>query len=149
MRPRDLIGFARKAIDVAVNRGHDRVQMADLEQAERDHSDDMLQGLAFELIDSYPEFDAVLDAFIGEAPELSEEDLNVLLEAAGVPPERVSELRQLLLWFGFLGVKPGDGGDSKFAYALKYNLKKLQVFKDRHHGSYVIHPAFRTALECQ
>jgi hypothetical protein len=48
MRPRDLLKFVHKAIEVAVNRGHSRVTADDLHQAEAAFSEDMLLGMNWE-----------------------------------------------------------------------------------------------------
>src|ERR1019366_10033673 len=43
MRPRDLIGFLRQCVSVAINRGSSKVLEADILQAEKQYSEDQLQ----------------------------------------------------------------------------------------------------------
>ena len=54
MRPRDLIRFLRKAVEVAVNRGHQRVQADDFTSAESTYSEELLVSINYEVGDVAP-----------------------------------------------------------------------------------------------
>ena len=47
MRPRDVLSFVRKAIEVATNRGHERVTHDDLNAAEDEYSEDYVLSFEF------------------------------------------------------------------------------------------------------
>lgn len=146
MRPRDLLRFLRQCVNVAVNRGHNRVTENDILQAQKDYSEDQLQEVSFELRDISPNFPDILYSFIGCSPILEEENLTEILSAAQVAPEELDKLRKLLLWFGFIGVLD-QGGEERYAYEYHYGVSRMlhdAVSPNR----FVIHPAFRSALGC-
>lgn len=147
LRPRDILNFVRKCIQVAVSRGHDRVEQEDITAAEKEFSDDMLNELQYEMRDIFPQFPDLPLAFIGEGPSLSSEDIDLLLVESGLPEACVTRVRDILLWFAFLGVR--KNGDEHYAYQFLYNMPKLQALLkgvDTADRAYVIHPGFRMAL---
>lgn len=146
MRPRDLLNFLHRAIEVAVNRGHERVRQDDIEKAERLFSEDILIETSFEIRDVYPQAADPLYGFLGAETELRADQVKPMLEEAGVPAKSVDECVRLLAWFGFLGVREGND-DARFSYQMRYNLAKLLEPVRRGRGHFVIHPAFRRALE--
>jgi hypothetical protein len=149
MRPRDLLKFVHKAIEVAVNRGHARVSAADLRQAEATYSEDMLLSMNFELGDVSPPLVDAVYHFIGCATVMPQDEVQRRLEEGGIPPADVSSTLELLLWFGFLGVQdPGRDEQPAYSYEVSYNLAKLLAGLKGGRGRLVVHPAFRTALSC-
>lgn len=126
MRPRDLLRFVHKAIEVAINRGHRVVTAADLLKAEAAYSEDMLRGLSFELGDVNP---ALVDAvyhFIGCPSVMPQDDVRTRLVEGGVPAVDVQSTLEHLLWFGYLGVQDsGRDGLPVYSYQVGYNLAKL------------------------
>jgi hypothetical protein len=81
-RPRDFLGFVHLAIEVAVNRGHDRVLENDLRQAEKRYSEDMLKMLDFELRDIYPDVKDILYEFLGCEVRMRKEAVVALLRGS-------------------------------------------------------------------
>jgi hypothetical protein len=143
MRPREVLHFVRDCIDVAVNRGREKVSEEDVLHAEKSYSDDALVDLTLELKDISPEFSNVPYGFIGTHSVLSESEARQLLHHVGVRDEMLTKVLELLLWFGFLGlhIYPDE---ERYAYQFQHNVQMMRSGI----GSfrYCIHPAFRRAL---
>jgi hypothetical protein len=148
MRPRDFLTFLHSAIEVAINRGHDRVLEDDLRHAEKLYSEDMLKTIGFELRDVLPESPSLLYTLLGCRSRLSKEEVTSLLRTAGVNDHKLEESIRLLCWFGVLGVVSLDSQEEHFAYEVRYDLTRLITPVEKERGQFVIHPAFRAALEC-
>ncbi|AFL90256.1 hypothetical protein Terro_4049 [Terriglobus roseus DSM 18391] len=147
MRPRDLISFLRQCINVAVNRGNTKVLEADILQAEKQYSEDQLQGIFFELSDTKREFAELPYAFIGSPSLLDRNEIEAKVTGFGVPQAIVEEAVQILLWFGFLGMI-GTDGEEKYAHMYQYGVQRM--LREATPGTrWVIHPAFRSVLGCE
>jgi hypothetical protein len=146
MRPRDLLMFLGDAVQVAIDRGHDHVEEADIRQAEIGYSEDMLLGLIYEIEDTRPEVAPAAYGFYGvEAPLKLDEALARIVEA-GVTEVRAQDAMELLLWYGFLGVRMHADGSEQYSFQVRYNLRRLLHALRTGQGSVVVHPAFRVAL---
>jgi hypothetical protein len=143
MRPREVLRFLRDCIDVAVNRGREKVGEDDVLQAEKSYSDDALVDLTLELKDITPELCDVPYGFIGTHSILSESETKQLLARVGVTEEMLTKVLELLLWFGFLGlhIYPDE---ERYAYQFQHNVQMMRSGIDSFR--YCIHPAFRRAL---
>ncbi len=75
MRPRDLLTFLHRSIEVAVNRGHTKVTVDDILQAEKSYSEDMVLATAYEIADTLPQFADILYAFQGMQRTLSKTEV--------------------------------------------------------------------------
>lgn len=148
MRPRDFLSFIHRAIEVAVNRGHVRVLEEDLIQAEKLYSQDMLKSTHFELRDVYSGVPELLYGFLGGKSSLSQKEVIESIRDVDVEETGVQKALDLLLWFGVLGVESRANGETRYSYQVAYDMVKLLTPMKRSEGHYVIHPAFRTALEC-
>ncbi len=147
LRPRDILNFVRKSVQVAVSRNHLRVEPEDVNTAEQDFSEDMLNELRYEMRDIFPELPNLLLTFFGAKKNLSRDDINVLFLDAQVSEDRLDEVLDILLWFSFLGVHQDD--DEHYSYRFLYNIPKLKSLvkdKDSSLRAFCIHPAFRVAL---
>ena len=141
MRPRDLLRFIRRCVEVAVNRKHDRISAEDLLKAEESYSEDLLLETQFELRDVYRRQADPLYEFLGCNTYLSKVDVM----------QRVKDdekLIELLVWFGFLGVQEVKSNEPKFSYEVRYNIPKLLAPVEQGRATFVVHPAFRRALSC-
>ena len=148
LRPRDVLNFVRKCILIAASRNHIRVEQEDITSAEREFSEDMLNALSYEIRDVFPEYPKVLNAFIGQNHRLSTEDLEIIIMDTGVPEQEIENVKDTLLWFSFLGITHEE--DARYSYQIGYNLAKLKNYIQSTNPQalvYVIHPAFRVALE--
>jgi hypothetical protein len=146
MRPRDLLMFLRRAVEIAVNRGHTKVFKEDILEAEKVYSEDIFLMTSFEIADTHLEYQDVLYYFQGCQGVLSSTDLDTLLARNDIGVEKRAPLIDLLLWFSFLGVATGDPDDARYSYNVGYNLRHLTEPIERGRGRFVVHPAFRSAL---
>jgi hypothetical protein len=145
MRPRDLLRFLRRAVDVAVNRGHSLVRAEDLATAEATYSEELLLSINYEVSDVRKEYVDLLYEFIGSPSAMSRDEVIAKLSSA-VGKDRAEDALHLLLWFGFLGVTEHGQEDPQYSYQVRYNLAKLIAILNRSSAQAVIHPAFRVAL---
>jgi hypothetical protein len=145
MRPRDLLQFLQRAIEVAINRGHSVITSDDIKYAERSFSEDLLLAIAFEIQDTYPVYTNVHYQFEGQSPTIAAEVLPVIIEQAGVASDETAIAIDLLLWYGFLGVQIGNG-EPKYSYDVRHNVERLKALIATSAGQYVIHPGFGAAL---
>ena len=143
MRPREIIRFTRKALEVAINRNHDKVLEDDILYAEVGYSEDSLQDLMFELKDINLKYQDLLYSFFYCKSRLSYRDVEILIKKEIVEEEEVRKIIDILVWFGFLGVVVNQ--ETKFSYQVQYNIRKLNI-SDK--SILEIHPAFRSGLEC-
>ncbi len=146
MRPRDLLNFVQRAIEVALNRGNDKVTIEDIIQAEHSYSQDIFLATAFEIEDTHPNFADALYAFQGCSKLLSKEDVEDILGKGDVPREAMGKAIELLLWFGFIGVTLNETSEAKYSYQVRYNLRQLLAPINRNEGIFSIHPCFQAAL---
>jgi hypothetical protein len=145
MRPRELLRFVRDCINVAVNRRHEQVTEDDILHAERSYSDDALVDLSLELKDVRPDFANAAYAFIGAQTHLPTSEVGIGLMKAGIPVDKLEQVRELLLWFGFLGIYVYPD-EERYSYQFEHNLQKMKSGMDQF--TYCIHPAFRQCLGC-
>lgn len=147
MRPREMLAFARECIDVAVNRGHEKVQEADILQAERSYSENALVDISSELKDVATGYADVPYAFIGTKTTLSRGQVDDCLLQAGVAREGLDRVVDLLLWFGFLGFHAA-ADEERYSYQFQHDMKRMRGGLGAE-SSYCIHPAFRSVLGCE
>ncbi len=148
LRPRDILNFVRKCIQVAVSHSHSRVEQEDIMSAEEAFSEDMLNELRYELRDIYPDLDDPLLEFLGTDYKLSKDELDLILMEAKVLETRLDRVRDLLLWFCFIGVTKNN--EKHYAYQVQYSIPKLLAIikeKKANEKAFIIHPAFRKTLE--
>ena len=146
MRPRDLIGFLRQCVSVAVNRGSNKVGEADILQAEKQYSEDQIQALFDELRDINSQFADLPYGFIGSPVTMSRSVLESRVREMGVSAEKIGEAIDILLWFGFFGIVDAEG-EEKYAHMYQYGIKRM-LREVGEKTPFVIHPAFRSVLAC-
>ena len=146
MRPRDLLMFIQRCVEVAINRGHDQVGAEDLRQAEHGYSEDMLLGLSYEIDDTRPHLADAVYGFYATPSHMTREQALALLAKAGLPAEHRDDALSHLLWSGFLGVAPAGGEEAQYAYGVRFNVRRLEHSLATGAGRAVVHPAFRAAL---
>jgi hypothetical protein len=76
---------------------------------------------------------------------LSREQLDGLLRDRGVAGEAAAQAVELLLEFGFLGVKAA-GSDATYAYEVRHSLDRLLANSKQPGAVFVVHPGYRAAL---
>ena len=147
LRPRDVLNFVRKSIQIAVSRGRSRVGEDDILNAEIGFSEDMLNDLRYEIRDMFPNNPEIVNKFMRQTTAFSHDDLWLLLSEAGIPEEKVDEVLDVLLWFSFLGVIYQQ--EENYTYQMLYNLPKLKnlINENKSFTNFIVHPAFRTSLK--
>lgn len=146
MRPRDLLNFLHKSIDVALNRNHGNVLSEDIKQAEKSYSEDMLLMTQFEIEDTHPKYKNLLYSFDGVKNLLSKREIADIVLKHGLPEDEIKNVTELLLWFGFLGVKIIATTEEKFSYMVGHNLHHLMQPIEDNSATFIIHPGFHKAL---
>ncbi len=144
MRPREVIRFVRDCLDVAVNRGHDKVTEGDVLYAEELFSEDALVDLTLELKDVSPKYSDVPYGFIGANAVLSAEEVAIRLLEVDVDENEHEKVIELLLWFGFMGLNVA-AEQERYSFEFQYNLKMMKAGVNRPY-TYCIHPAFTKHL---
>ena len=148
MRPRALIELLRFCRSHAVNLGHERIEVEDIEQGEDAYSSELLNNIDFEIRDISPNAENVLYEFI-EANEVmtGEEVRGILIRFIG--EDEWERIFDLLLWYGFLGVIRDDG-DTSYIHSVKYDMRRLKAIvmkREIDHCTFRVNPAFWRVLE--
>lgn len=146
MRPRFLLNLVNHCKASAVNLKHARIEEADIDKGLAAFSVDVLTDVEFEMNDIAPGAGDSLYAFIDANTVLSLEEINDLLGRCGIAEEKIQNVLNLLLWYGFLGVQVGLE-DTRYIYDFSYSMRMLNGFLRTRPGYYyAVNPAFFKAL---
>ncbi len=148
MRPRSLIEFLQFCRSHAVNLGHTRIEVEDIEQGEENYSTQLVNDISYEIMDVYPGASEVMYEFIECPAEINDDYLNKILTNITDDLKRKNDILDLLLWYGILGFRKSDG-NPVFIYNVHYDMKyfKALIRKRKEDGIvYVINPAFWKGL---
>lgn len=149
MRPRALIELIRYCRSHAVNLGHIRIEVDDIQAGEDAFSSDLVENIDYEIGDVLPSASNVLYEFIGAPQIITVAELSARLKQR--TSEKLDHLVELLLWYGFLGVVR-QSGETAYIYSVKYDLRRLQAIANQNGGTttrFQINPAFHRGLEIQ
>lgn len=151
MRPRSLIEFLRFCRSHAVNLGHSRIEIEDIEQGEERYSTQLVNDISYEIRDILPEAADVLYSFIECPAEIEENDISKIIN--NISPDKAVQIciMELLLWYGVLGFKRSDG-EAAFIYSVRYDMRRLRAHLNNRENEkdkirYIINPAFWKGLE--
>lgn len=150
MRPRAIIDLVRFCRSHAVNLGHERIEIADIEHGEETFSGTLLNNIDFEIQDILPDVPNLLYEFIESEEVVSGQAIETIL-AKSVGKTNVEKILRLLLWYGFIGIIR-ENGETTYIYSVKYEMKRLQALIQKRgieEISFRINPAFWRALEIQ
>lgn len=147
MRPRFLLNLINHCKSFAINLNHEVIESSDIEKGLSAYSADVLRDVGYELRDISDEADGVLYAFIASPSELSEADVIKKLVDSGLDEARAFRVVDLLLWYGFLGIRI-NSDDPKFIYDFSYNKALMDGMKRNANQmvSMAINQAFWSAL---
>ena len=150
MRPRALIELMGYCRSHAVNLGHDKLELDDIEQGEEDFSVELLTNIGYEIRDVFPSAGDVLYEFLETPIHLSGHDI---LEVARrlVGEEEKEILFERLLWYGIFGVVREDQRVT-YIYDARYDMRRLLGLASRRGKEYAtfrLNPAFWKALEAR
>ncbi len=145
MRPRFLIDLCERTLSFAINRGHQKVEEQDVEDAIQQMSLYLVSDFGYEMRDVAGTPEDIFYLFIGASERLSGEDLAAILTAADIDLD-LDEMIDLLLWYGFLGIVSRNGS-SVFIYDRAYDFRRLEAERSSGKASeYILNPAFLSGL---
>jgi len=148
MRPRSLIDLVNHCLGVATSLRHTKITDDDIRKAVRTYSTDLITDISLEMRDVFPGAQDVPYSFIAAQQVFSPGELATMLESVKVPLEKVPEIRTLLFWFAFLGVRWPDGA-FKYIYDVNYDMKMYLGAHDKFSTQevrYQVNPAFWAGL---
>jgi hypothetical protein len=149
MRPRDLLNFLHRAIEISINRNHGKVDESDIRKAQEIYSEDLLLATSFEIQDVFPGARDPLYAFLGCPKFMERNEILLRLIEAGVEEGKKEDALNLLLWFGFLGIHDPEKDETKYSYQVRYNIDKITALTRKARSRFMVHPAYWEALECK
>lgn len=147
MRPRFLLNLIGQCKSCAVNLKHKLIESDDIQKGIEAYSIDLVTDIGYEINDIEPSAEDILYAFIDSKSEMKKEEIIDLMGDYGLADELKNKVFELLLWYGFIGIKRGIE-ETKYIYDFNYNMKLLMgvAKKGNSGGLYEIHPAFWPAL---
>jgi hypothetical protein len=149
MRPRSLIDLVTQCKGAAVNLRHSKIDVEDIAKGLRAYSTDLVFEIGLEIRDVFPEAEEVLYLFIQEPPRFSAEALARLLAKSSMPAEKQEAVKDLLLWYGFVGIVADGSGEAVYIHSVNYDMQLLRglMRKAGQNVLFEINSAFRPALE--
>ena len=149
MRPRSLIDFFRFCRSRAVNLGHLRIEVEDLENGEEQYSTQLVNDISYEIQDIFTPAKDILYEFIESPSELDSASLKLILAKISSDPAVQERTLDLLLWYGVIGFRKEDGNPT-YIYSVRYDMKRMKALMEKrdHNGLvYLVNPAFWKGLE--
>lgn len=146
MRPRFLLNLINHCKSIAVNLNHFKIMEEDIKKGLDAYSADLLTDINLEMRDVFPNIENVLFGFIDSHSELSQEEVKQIVEKMGTQTDECEKVIDLLLWYGFLGIK--HDSEVRYIYSTNYSISVLKalIAKKHEHVIFVINPGFYPAL---
>jgi hypothetical protein len=147
MRPRNLIKLLAHCRGFAVGLERARIEELDFEKGLRAYSLDLITEADQELTDILGADTNLIYHFIGEGDEFNQTKLEGILAGGGVPTDKIGNVIEFMLYYGFLGVKM-DTESVRYIFDVGYDMKLLKVLvaKAKQNLTYVLNPAFHPGL---
>lgn len=149
MRPRCLIDFLRFCRSHAVNLGHSRIEVEDIENGEEQYSTQLVNDISYEIQDVFPPAKNVLYEFIECPSQVDNALLNSILAKISSDATIQEKTFDILLWYGVIGFMKEDG-EATYIYSVRYDMRRMKALieKRAHDGLiHLINPAFSRGLE--
>lgn len=138
-RPRDIVAFAVFARDVAAANGHERIEKADIYEAESRYSEHILDELRDEISEHVDDMEAVVNALKAlERRKIALDAWGPAAISSGIAPDQTDRVRDLLFESSAIGVLRAN---QKTAY--RYGDRSLKIEET---GQLSIHPALLKEL---
>jgi hypothetical protein len=146
MRPRNLIKLLAHCRSFAVGLERARIEQIDLEKGLHAYSLDLITDADQELTDILGTSTDLIYNFIGEGDQFRREKLGAIITGAGVPVEKLDNVIDYMLYYGFLGIRTDLA--TKYIFDVGYDMKILKtiIAKARENLIYVLNPAFSPGL---
>lgn len=149
MRPRSLIELLRFCRSHAVNLGHQRIEIGDIENGEEQYSTQLINDIYYEIQDVYPPAKEAIYEFIECPAEMDKIALDSILIRISSDADTRKVIFDLLLWYGIIGFQRSNG-EQTYIYSVRYDMKRLKALITKHENEgliYLINPAFWKGLE--
>jgi hypothetical protein len=149
MRPRSLIDLFRFCRSHAINLGHRRIEIEDIENGEEQYSTQLVNDIYYEIQDVYPPAKESLYELIECPAELDKSSLDSILTKISPDATIRDMIFNLLLWYGVIGFRR-QNDEPTYIYSVRYDMKRLRTLLRKHEGEgciYLINPAFWRGLE--
>ena len=149
MRPRSLIDFIRFCRSHAINLGHTRIEVDDIDNGEEQYSTQLVNDIGYEIQDVFPPAKDILYEFIACPSELDKQFVTDIIAKIFPDTDRQQQILAILSWYGVLGFRRQDG-ESIYIYSVRYDMKRLKALLNKTSSeklSYTINPAFWKGLE--
>ncbi len=143
LRPRNLIKLIQHCKGLAVNVGHEKIQVADVVNALDAYSRDLAREINREISDVFPMADRMLYDFVGEKSRMSLDDVRVLAELKGLDSATAEKVIDLLLYYGVIELV-GTDKRITYIYDVQYDMEIMKALI-RKRGADVevqVNPAF-------
>jgi len=147
MRPRNLLKIFRYSVGYAINVGHERVEVEDIDRGLRTFSQDLVVEVGRELTDVFPHAAKLIYEFSEENSQFTHDEMMTLIGLFGLEEIAAEKVISFLFYYAIIGVQRGDG-DPLYIYDVEYNIEMLYV-RIRKWGDttkYVVNPALWPAL---
>lgn len=147
MRPRNLLNLLNYCKSNAVNLQHTRIEEEDVRRASAMYSADIGNEIGLEIRDVFPQAEDILYCFIGSPPILTVQQVKGCLAESRICDADHENLMEILMWFGFLGVRQKGATEfsETYIYDVYYDMKKLRRLARnlaQEQMELSIHPAF-------
>ena len=151
-RPRDLIHLVKAAVNIAINRGHDKVLPNDLLSAREQYSQYAFNSILKEDDPVKGKLEAVLYEFSGTGQQLLKEDVESLFATAGVEFDDSDFYLNLLCDINFLGIETASGfhysRDEEERRTLR-NIARVIGTRRGRSEMFEVNPAFYQVLQIE
>lgn len=147
MRPRNLLKLVAHCRGFAVGLGRSRIDESDLQKGLRAYSLDLITEADQELTDIIGSETNLIYHFIGEGDTFTPDILTGLLEGASISKDKIAQIVEYMLYYGFLGIRTGDEA-VKYIFDVGYDMKLMKVLVSKASPNliYVLNPAFEPGL---
>ena len=154
LRPRNLLTIINYSKSNAVNLQHTKIWEEDIKKACSSYSADIGNEIGLEIRDVFPEAEDVLYYFIDAPANLTLGQVREYPSELRLSRDQQDRLIEILLWFGFLGMRNHKGNESEnmFIYDVYYDMKKLRRLANNLNNENLeltIHRAFWPFLEIE
>ena len=151
-RPRDLIHLMKSAVNIAINRGQEKVSQPDFLAAREHYSEYAFNSILKEDDPEKGKLEAVLYEFAGAGAELRKSEIESRFALAGVKKGDVDFYLDLLCDINFLGIQTKTGfrfPENEENRRTLRNIAKVLASANGIDEKFVINPAFFQVLQIE
>jgi len=147
MRPRNMLKILNHCKGSAINLGHEKIEVEDIQRGMNNYLLDLIIDFDNEISDVIPEANGLIYHFEKEGRFYTEEELFLFMELYGIPKEAHDRIRHYLVYYGIIGIKENQDTDclqATFIYDVGYNMKRMDALAHKlgKKTIYLLNPAF-------